>query len=91
MDEVKETKLYSEHKVGVSFVILDAGDAFTRITGENGDEWRDKFYWHIEDQADILRHWAMNFIANSIDDVSRLEGWADLRAGQITMELDLVE
>jgi hypothetical protein len=36
----------------------------------------------------VLRHWAFNCIANGVEDVARLDGWADLPPGSVTMQLD---
>lgn len=76
-------------EVIVEFDVRDEGDAISRC-GEK--EWRDNFYNFSPENLsrDVLEHWATNAIANGIEDVSRLEGWADLDPGQITMRIDYI-
>jgi hypothetical protein len=48
-------------------------------------EWKDQMYdFHCTD--DVLDHWAYSCVANGVEDVSRLDGWADLPPGTATME-----
>lgn len=38
-----------------------------------------------------LEHLAFNAVANGIEDASRLDGWADIEPGAVTMRLQNVE
>jgi hypothetical protein len=55
------------------------------------EDWRSTFYT-LATPDEVMQHLAFNCIANSVEDASRLDGWADLAPGALTMELDrLVE
>lgn len=57
---------------------------------ENEDGWRDTFY-RLETEDDVLEHLAYNCINNGVEDVSRLDGWADLEPGAATARIIDVE
>ena len=44
-------------------------------------------YPSIQSEADLLAHLAYNATFNGVTDASRLDGWADLERGQITMRV----
>lgn len=55
------------------------------------DDWRSTFY-SLATPDEVMEHLAFNCIANGIEDAARLDGWADLEPGVLTMEQDrLVE
>lgn len=68
-------------------ITVNDPDAMERITGPNGDEWRSQFY-RLETVEHVIEHWAYNAIHNHIEDVSRLEGWADLPSDAVTISVD---
>lgn len=72
-------------EVTVEFTIGDE-DAIARCFT---DEWRRAIY-AFDDEAEILSHWASNAIRNGTTDVSKLDGWADLAPGTVTMEVKWV-
>jgi hypothetical protein len=57
----------------------DTGEKQHRMTG---------IYPDIVTEDQMLAHLAYNAIFNSVQDASRLDGWADLERGQITMRVD---
>lgn len=68
----------------VTVEVADDCDAITRVTGEGGDEWRSHYY-NFATEQDVLEHFAYNAIANGVEDANRLDGWADLPDGAVTM------
>jgi len=51
--------------------------------------WRlEGIYSAITTEDDIWDHLAYNCIVNGVEDASRLDGWADLERGQLTMRMD---
>lgn len=60
------------------FVTVINPDVIERVTGPNGDEWRDQFYGDMFTTEDVVEHLVYNAIHNQVRDVSRLDGWADL-------------
>ena len=71
--------------------VEDQGDAFTRVTGPEGDEFRAQTYGYLKTPDDVIGHWAYNAIANGYVDVCQLDGWADMDAEQITFRVGDVE
>jgi len=47
----------------------------------NTDNWQGTFY-PLTTKEDVAEHLAYNFIANGIDKINRLEGWADLKGDE---------
>ena len=72
-------------EVEVEVVVGDL-TAITRCT-ENTDNWRGTYY-DIQDEDEVLEHFAFNAVANHYRDASRLDGWADLDPGVVTFEVD---
>lgn len=70
----------------VNVTVAPDTDAITRVTGDGGNEWRSRFYGLL-DEGDVLAHWAYNAVANHVTDASRLDGWADLPEGAVTMRV----
>jgi len=62
-------------------------DALERVTGAGGDEWRSQFY-RLRTVEDVLEHWTYNRLVNGIEDISRLDGWADLPAAAVQIEVE---
>lgn len=75
-----------EAPVTLSITVHDR-DALERVIGAGGDEWRSQFY-RLTTTEDVLEHWTYNAVCNGVQDVSRLEGWADLPAGAVTLDLE---
>jgi len=58
-------------------------DLFTRAETA---EFQDSLYGsEVADREGVLKHWAYNAIVNNVDDPSRLDGWADLERGVVTL------
>lgn len=74
----------------VQVTVRDGSDAITRVTGPGGDEWRSMFY-RLHTEQDVLWHWAYNAVANNVQDASRLDGWADLEPGDVTLDLESIQ
>jgi len=70
----------------VRFTFHAESNAITRVTGPNGDEWRKQMYREIRTERDVLQHWAANAL-HGIVDVCKLDGWADLPAETVTMQV----
>lgn len=70
--------------VTVAIVINDE-DVITRCTA-NTNGWRDDYY-PLATPDDVLGHLAFNAIANGVDRVNRLDGWADLPDDACTMRV----
>lgn len=68
-------------------ITINDPDVLDQVTGPNGDEWRANFY-KLFNVEDVLGHLAFNCIANGIEIVTALDGWAGLPADAATMELD---
>lgn len=54
---------------------------------DNIDGWRDKLY-DLEEPDDVFRHLAFNAVFNEVADARRLDGWADLERGALTMAVE---
>lgn len=63
-------------------------DLFTRAQDE---DFKRIYYSDLADEDAVRKHWAHNAIANNIQDVSRLDGWAELPRGVVTMRIADVE
>ena len=61
-------------------------DVITRCT-ENKDGWRDHLY-DFQDPFDVLRHLAFNVVMNGVEDIRRLDGWADVPEDAVRMRID---
>lgn len=55
------------------------------------DEWRSYYYDSIRTPEDLALHFAYNYVANGIDDVSRLDGFADRQWGDVTIRRETFE
>ena len=60
-------------------------DVLERVTGPGGDEWRSHFY-PLNDNADVIEHLAYNYVVNGVDDIRRLDGWADVAEDAVTFK-----
>lgn len=65
-------------------VTINDPDVIERVTGPNGDEWRDGLY-QLHTAQDVLEHLAANAVANGLRDASLLDGWADLPPEAVEM------
>jgi len=61
-------------------------DVIERVTGPGGDEWRAQLY-NLRTEDDVLDHLAYNAVANNVERVNQLDGWADLPDDAATMEV----
>lgn len=75
----------------VVYVDVHDPDVIERVTGPNGDEWRSQFYGTIRTAEDVVAHFAYNAIANGIEDVRRLDGWADIAFDAVDIHMDSIE
>jgi hypothetical protein len=55
-----------------------------------GDGWRDVYY-SLTTPEDVIDHLASACVRLGIEDASRLDGWADLRPGAVTMLVEDVD
>lgn len=69
-------------------VAIHNPEVIERVTGPGGDEWRSMFYADIETAEDVAEHLAFNAISNGVYDITRLDGWADCSASDVTIEVD---
>lgn len=77
--------------VEVKVTIQDGCDPFHRVTDPvEGAEFRLTLY-DLFTEKDVLDHFVYNCAANGIEDASRLDGWADLTPGMVTMEVMYVD
>lgn len=74
--------------VGVTVEIeINDEEAITRVTGPGGDEWR-SYAYNLRTREDVLKHWAFNAVANGVDRVNRLDGWADMADDAVVLYVD---
>lgn len=71
--------------VPVLVTVTDA-DVIERVTGPKGDEWR-SYAYPLRSRDDVLGHLAFNAMANGIQQVCDLDGWADVSVHAAKMEL----
>jgi hypothetical protein len=64
------------------FYYIEEGERIWRMRG---------IYEHITTEAEMFDHLAYNAIVNNVTDASRLDGWADLERGQLTMRVHGIE
>ena len=62
-------------------------DVFTR--GQD-DDWG-KYVYGPMSKDEIIRHWLWNAAALGVDDMSRIDGWADCPSGSIMVDIDDVD
>lgn len=65
-------------------ITINDPDVIERVTGPGGDEWRSKLY-NLHTEEDVLSHLAFNCLFNGVEQVNRLDGWADLPDDAATM------
>ncbi len=53
---------------------------------DNEDGFREHYY-DFSTADEVARHLAYNYAANGVDDVARLDGWADLDASAVAFRL----
>lgn len=69
--------------VDVKVVIAEGVDPFSRA---QDPDWGGRLYG-VMDQEEVLAHLAANCVNNGTVDATRLDGWADLEPGQVTMSI----
>lgn len=50
------------------------------------DEWREQMYGHIHTAEDLARFFAYNYAVNSVDRISRIDGFADRLDSEVQFE-----
>ena len=67
-------------------IAVNDPDVIERVTGPGGDEWRAQLY-NLHTAGDVLNHLAYNCVANRCQNAALLDGWADLPADAVCMEV----
>lgn len=95
----------TDHEVGLNATVkISIGDesAVARCVDNHDDQgqpqpdvrggsgWRNTYY-ALRTREDVLEHFASNAVRNGVEDASRLDGWADLDPGVVTMRVDTVD
>jgi len=57
------------------------------VDGQEQRVWRMQGIYDITDEAGMWDHLAYNAIVNGVTDASRLDGWAELERGELTMRV----
>jgi hypothetical protein len=68
-------------------VTVNDPDVLDRVTGPEGDGWRAQLY-DLHTEEDVLRHLAANCLFNGQENARLLDGWADLPAEAVRMEVE---
>jgi len=79
--------------IGATVIVeINDEDVIERVTGSGGDEWRASFY-DLRSEKDVIQHLAFNCVANGVESVKRLDGWADLpdEAAVMCVERDTLD
>lgn len=63
-------------------------DLFSRMA--NDEELYSALYGKMTEQ-EVYAHWAHNAVANGVEDVSRLDGWADVPKYAVQFDVSNVE
>jgi len=61
-------------------------DVIERVTGPKGDEWRAQLY-DLHTSGDVLEHLTYNCLANRCQNAALLDGWGDLPAEAVQMQV----
>jgi len=67
-------------------VQINDPDVITRCV-EDHDGWRTRMYYDLETLEQVIEHLAYNCARNHIEEVSRLDGWADLPDSAASMRI----
>lgn len=78
-------KIHAEAEFAVEIEVNDP-DVFERVTGPGGDEWRSQAY-DLRTKGDVVRHLIFNAVVNGVEQINKLNGWADLPDDACTMRL----
>lgn len=70
------------HDDSVIARVLENHDDDGQPTPRGGNGWQDMFY-AMDTEGDVVEHLAYNYIANGVETISRLDGWADVEAGAV--------
>lgn len=54
---------------------------------EDHDGWRTRMFYDLRTPEAVVQHLAYNCARNNVEDVSRLDGWADLPSSAVTMRV----
>jgi hypothetical protein len=80
------TVTYTETPEVVVKITVNDREAIERVTGPGGDEWR-SYAYNLHTERDVLEHWSYNAVANGVERVNRLDGWADLPDDAVLLEV----
>jgi hypothetical protein len=84
-ETTEKIELVVKQEVTVRIEINDP-DVIERVTGPGGEEWRSQLY-KLHTEADIANHLATACISGGDVNASFLDGWADLPAEAVRMEI----
>jgi hypothetical protein len=80
-----EAQAYDVEVLTTVRVTVNDPGVIERITGPDGDEWREQMY-PLHSRDDVLAMLADNCARRGVERVNRLDGWADLPDDAATME-----
>lgn len=83
MSSVKIKVTDPEHILRAVNNHTDAG-----IPATEGEKGFQDYYYGPMTVDEVMQHLAFNCVANGVEDASRLDGWADLEPGQLTMDFE---
>ena len=75
------------HEISVQVHILVTDDAPDDLFSRGQDtEWASALYGPMTEQ-EIVDHWSFNAVTNGILHIDHLDGWADVPAGSVDIEV----
>lgn len=69
-------------------VIIEVDEDYSDDWGGLLDPRRQEGIYNLETRDEMLRHLAYNALVNGQRDASRLDGWADISADHLAMDVD---
>jgi hypothetical protein len=76
---------------GYVAITINDPDVIERVTNPvSGEEWRKQAY-NLYTRDEVLQHLAYNCLANGVERVNHLDGWADLPDDAATMGIESIE
>lgn len=54
------------------------------------EEWQ-AYMYRMKDEKEVYSHLAYNALVNDVDDISRLEGWADIEPGAVRLRVSSID
>jgi hypothetical protein len=80
---------YSQDAYVTVAINVNDQDVIDRVVNDV-DDWQGTYY-RMGSASEVLDHLAYNCIANGVERVNRLDGWADLADDAATMRIEGVE